>query len=119
MNALVISETEKRGVWIISPTGRLDPQGGPVLEECCIERIEQGKIRILIDLELVDFVSSAGLRGVLAVVKAIENAGGVLVLCSLSPMVAKVFHYSGFDTFLKIESSPEAALDALSPPTDA
>ena len=98
---------------MIAPEGRLDPVGGPVLETCCLERIGAGDLRIVLDFSGVDFVSSAGLRGILVVMKAIGAARGRMVLCGLRPMVARVFEHSGFVKIMQIVADRDAACAAV------
>ena len=113
MSALSISEVLEDGVRVIAPEGRLDPVGGPVLETCCLERIGAGDLRIVLDFSGVDFVSSAGLRGILVVMKAIGAARGRMVLCGLRPMVARVFEHSGFVKIMQIVADRDAACAAV------
>lgn len=100
-------------VLVIRISGRLDTLGGPALEEFCREHLAADERRVVFDLTQTNYVSSAGLRGILKLTKVVEAAGGVLVLCGLQDMVATVFYHAGFDTFLKIEKNLQDAIRIL------
>lgn len=50
----------------------------------------------------LEYISSAGLRGILGLVKSIKAASGRLAFCSLQPMAAEVFRISGFNAMLTV-----------------
>ena len=102
---------EKQGdVCVVAIGGRLDGTGAPEVESHCRGLIDGGDERLLLDLAEVEYISSAGLRSLLVVAKQVKAAGGVLVLCCLSPMVREVMDISGFDKILKLSANRDAAL---------
>jgi anti-anti-sigma factor len=109
-----IEETQSGGVLILRPQGRLDAVSAPRLQESALGHLDTGTKSLVLDLENVDYVSSAGLRAVLVAAKRLQEMGGKLVVCSLRGIVQEVFAMSGFDQI--IESAPDqaAALDMLS-----
>lgn len=113
MTELPISFLLENGICIIQPIGRLDPDGGPALESFCLDRIQAGDRRLLLDMAEVPFVSSAGLRSILIIVKKLEETHGKLALCQMQPMVEKIFTHSGFSTFLQIKPDRESAIASL------
>ncbi len=68
---------------------------------------------ILVDLKDLVYISSAGLRSLLSFAKIIKGKSGRLGFCNLQPMVAEVFHISGFDRMLSVYENKEAALAAF------
>ena len=56
---------------------------------------------------------TAGLRGILGLVKALKACAGKLAFCSLQPMTAEVFRISGFNAMLTVRDSRQEALAAL------
>ena len=95
---------------IVTIAGRLDGTGAPEVEAHCRALMEGGDVRQLLDLAEVEYISSAGLRSLLVVAKQIKAAGGVLVLCCLTPMVREVMEISGFDKILTLSADRDAAL---------
>ena len=107
---LKITNTKQDDICVIAVGGRLDGTGAPEVESHCRARIADGDKRQLLDLSEVEYISSAGLRSLLVVVKQIKAAGGVLVLCGLTPMVREVMEISGFDKILNLAADCDAAL---------
>lgn len=70
-----------------------------------------GARRLLIDLQHLAFMSSAGLRVLLVVAKSLEAQGGELRLCNLDSNVREVFEISGFDTLLNVYGSRASAME--------
>ena len=98
---------------VLRPRGRLDSLTSSGIEREAIEVIERGGRLLLIDLDGLTYISSAGLRMALAVAKRLDAVGGRLALCSPQPQVAEVFEISGVDGILDIHASAEAAAARL------
>ena len=79
--------------------GRLDTNTAPQLEEFAGKLYEQGVKDIDVDMSGCDFVSSAGLRVIVAMQKR-AAAGGSLVFRNVQPEVMDVFQMTGFDKIL-------------------
>ena len=72
--------------------------------------VRSGRIRLVADFSAVDYISSAGLRAVLATVKEARQHGGDFRLAAVSPDVWKVLHLSGFTSIVKSFPDVEAAV---------
>ena len=97
----------------VAAKGKLDAVGAPELEARCKALIQEGANRLLLDFAQVEYVSSAGLRSLLVLAKAVKSAGGALALCSLVPAVRDVMTISGFDNILPLAADRAAALELL------
>ena len=82
--------------------GRLDTNTAPQLEEFAGGLYDKGVKDIVVDMAKCDFVSSAGLRVIVAMQKR-AAAGGSLVFRNVAPEVMDVFQMTGFDKILTIE----------------
>lgn len=71
--------------------------------------VQNGQTLVVADFSSVDFVSSAGLRVLLATAKNIGSSGS-LRLFGLNPSVKEVFDVSGFSTILAIFDDEASAL---------
>jgi anti-sigma B factor antagonist len=104
---------ESQGVQIISFEGNLDTNTSPEAETKINELLAEGKQKLLVNFEQLNFISSAGLRVLLATVKKLNASGGALRICSLNATVQEVFDISGFITILTVKSSEEEALSSF------
>ncbi|MHC5023934.1 MAG: STAS domain-containing protein [Planctomycetota bacterium] len=92
--------------------GKLDTNTTPEAERQLGEAVDQGATKLLIDFEDLDFVSSAGLRVLLATAKKLGARGGALRVCSLNETVRDIFDISGFSTLLRVfDRAPDALAD--------
>ncbi len=107
-----IRVTEQDGISVWALSGRLDATTASEFENTVKDLAEGGRL-LLIDMAELEYISSAGLRGILGLVKAVRAASGKLAFCALQPMVAEVFRISGFNAILTVRGSREEALTAL------
>ena len=108
-----INTREVEGIVVVDLGGKLDTQtSGPASEE--LTRIAKGnRVRILVNLQNVEFVSSAGLRVLLRLAKTLGANDGVLKICCISGVVKEVMDISGFGTLLDIHDTEAAALESF------
>lgn len=85
---------------VVTISGRLDAITGPDHERYLKQLIEEGATRLVLDMSAVDYISSAGLRVLLVVLKAIRERKGQLCLAGVGANVASVFKMSGLDGVL-------------------
>ncbi len=93
--------------------GRLDAVSTPVAVAEIQAAIAAGTRRVLLDLSLVTFLSSSGLRALLLVRKDLLSRQGELRLCRLQPQVYEVFTLTGFTQVFAIHHDREEALAAF------
>ncbi len=72
--------------------------------------IDAGTSKILINFAALEYISSAGLRVLLATAKKLKASGGDLKICSLNDTVQEVFDISGFSSILAVSANREEAL---------
>jgi anti-anti-sigma factor len=108
-----ISVTESGDVRVLSFEGNLDTNTAPDAESEINGLIEAGVQKLLINFEKLDYISSAGLRILLATAKKLKPTGGNMQICCLNKTVQEVFDISGFSTILSVTSTEEDALAAF------
>ena len=108
-----ISISESGDVRVLSFQGNLDTGTSPEAESQINDLIEAGAQKLLVNFEKLDYISSAGLRVLLATAKKLKPGGGDLKICCLNQTVQEVFDISGFSTILSVTSSEEEALGAF------
>ncbi len=101
------------GITIIAPQGRLDAAGAPPLEAELKQHIDAGDVRLVVTLEHTRYISSNGLRALLAAQRLAQTRGGALKLCCLSPRLAEIFEMSGFNSVFEIFENAEQAVKSF------
>ena len=86
----------------VSLKGRLDTTTAPELEANLRPVLSDGVTNLTIDLEALDYVSSAGLRVLLSAQK-IMNRQGEMTVRNVNDAVMDVFEVTGFVDLLNIE----------------
>ncbi|MBI5586069.1 MAG: STAS domain-containing protein [Deltaproteobacteria bacterium] len=109
-----VQAQQEEGILTVAVEGKVDGATAPELESRLVEWLDQGETKIILDLQEVYYISSAGLRVVLMGAKRLQNKGR-LVLAGLKPEVKEIFEMAGFDTILDFYDQPGAARDALLP----
>lgn len=97
-----ITVSEEGGATKIALDGRLDTTTSPQLEECANGLYSKGVKNIVVDMATCDFVSSAGLRVIVAMQKR-AAMGGSLAFRNVQSDVMDVFDMTGFTKILTIE----------------
>lgn len=105
-----LEEERKGDIVVLRIKGRLDAVSTPDAEKRVLEYIKKGDIKLLMDFSGVDYISSAGMRLLLATTKQLKFLSGHLVVCSMTTNVMDVFKLSGFDHILDLTVSEEEAL---------
>ena len=96
----IIKTTENKTL-NIAPEGRLDTTTAPQLEAELKQSISDNEKRIL-DFAKLEYISSAGLRVLLAAQK-VMNKQGEMVIRNVNDVIAEVFEVTGFSDILTIE----------------
>lgn len=97
------------GFTTLSITGRLDAMSAADAETAINKTIETGACRLVLNLARLDYVSSAGLRILLATAKKLSRQNGKLVLCELQKGVREVLEISGMLAIFPVAANEEAA----------
>ncbi len=89
----------------IAIIGRLDTVSSPQLQSE-MEEVTAAAESVVLDLKDLEYISSAGLRVILLVKKAMDQKG-TLVLKNVSDTVMAILDVTGFSTILTIENDKE------------
>jgi len=90
--------------------GRLDAATSSNLEKKLSSLLKEGHIHLLLDFSKVDYLSSAGLRLLLSMMKRVAKEKGSFILFSIGEDVMEIIKLAGFEKILKITSSEQQAL---------
>jgi len=105
-----ITTRDVNEVKVVQIEGELDTGSSPDAQNQLDQLRGQGVKKILLDLTKLDFISSAGLRVLLATAQELKEDGGDLRVCSLNREVREVFDVSGFSTLLMVFDNEAKAL---------
>ncbi len=102
--------SEKVGkYYTVAVAGRLDATTAGQFVEQCNDWLDKDETHIVVDMAGIEYISSAGLRAILASAKKLKSKGGEIRFCALAGMVADVFKMSGFTAMFKIFETREQA----------
>ena len=107
-----INEERKADAVVLALSGKLDATSAKTFEDR-IGVINSGTQRLVVDLSLLEYVSSSGLRVFLLAAKRLRDTDAKMVLCGLQDHIRQVFDLAGFLSILSISSSRDDAVKAL------
>jgi anti-anti-sigma factor len=105
-----ITTRTQNDVTIVAFKGSLDSKTSPQAQQALDGVLADGGRTLLIDFTALDYISSAGLRVLLATAKRLSGAGGALRLFGLNETVREVFDISGFSTIFAVFATEADAL---------
>ena len=113
-----ITQRVEGDVTVFLPEGRIDTQAATDMDQALQAAVSAGKHNMVVDMSGVDYISSAGLRTLAAVLVRSRAEGGDMKLAALNTRVTRVFRIIGFDVLMSVHDTPEAAI-AEFPASDA
>ncbi len=108
-----IAVSDAGEIKVVRIEGKLDTQSSPHAQAQLTQLIDQGATKLVVNFEKLDYISSAGLRILLAVAKRLKGDSGELRICSLNEVVQEVFDISGFTTILTVTKTEPEALEGF------
>lgn len=96
---MTINYNNNNGELYVNIEGRLDTTTAPELETFMNDNLD-GATSLVLDCEKLEYISSAGLRVILAVHKRTKGAMKLKNVCEI---VMEVFEITGFADILEIE----------------
>ena len=96
-----VNKEIEKGVCKLALEGRLDTTTSADLEKV-IEETKEGLVDLTFDLEKLEYISSAGLRVLLAAQK-IMNKQGTMKVTNANETIMEIFDVTGFSDILTIE----------------
>ena len=102
-----ITEKKQNNWLVLALTDRLDTQTAPELEQVAMGKLGDG-VQMALELSELQYISSAGLRVLLMIMKKAKAAGGKAVLVGIGGMVGEILEESGIDAFFEQYEDLEA-----------
>jgi len=104
------TQSKEGSFLVLAAAGRMDTLTSPEFETKCLECLNAGEKRLVVDMSGLEYISSAGLRSILSVAKKLKASGGDIAFCALSGIVAEVFAVSGFVKLMPVFATRQEAL---------
>ena len=109
----VTEQGPQAGHHVIAARGEIDLFTAPELKQVIADSIENGRVRIVIDLTETTFVDSTALGVLIGAVKRLRARDGALALVNVDDNIAKTFEITGLDQIFTILETRDAAVQAL------
>jgi anti-sigma B factor antagonist len=100
-------------VSIVSLGGRLDAYASSELEQKLNALVEADEVCLVVSLEKLDYISSSGLRVLLASLKNVRKREGDIKLACMKPYIKEVFDAAGFSQLFSIYDLEDVAIQAF------
>lgn len=102
------------GLRRIQLSGRLDALSAGPVQDALMSLVDEGERRFLADLSRVDYLSSAGIRALLAVQKQLQGLSGEMILAGAPKLVRNVIETAGLATLFRLVDDPGELAASLS-----
>ncbi|MCY3800173.1 MAG: STAS domain-containing protein [Chloroflexi bacterium] len=110
---MAISTSREGQTLIVKTEDRIDGANAREFQVDLEAAIDPNDRGLVLDLEQLSYVSSAGLRVILLTAKTLRKQNAKLAVCSLSDSVREVFEISGFDKIIPVHDNQAEAAAAL------
>lgn len=108
-----IPEKNVGDVCIVALTGRLDAYCANEVEQKLNSLIDSARVRIVVNFADLAYISSSGLRVLLAALKKVRKQQGDVKLADMQPYIKEVFDIAGFTQLFNIFDTEDAAVAAF------
>jgi anti-sigma B factor antagonist len=110
MTNLSIETDNRQSVSVMKVRGRVDSDSAPELDDALTKLLGEQHNKIVLDLQHVDYMSSAGLRAMVKAYQAAKKAGGDLRLASVSRPVEVILRTVGMMQMLQMYPTEQEAM---------
>jgi anti-anti-sigma factor len=108
-----IHAAKEGNAMVMSLKGRLDAVTSSEFERSLSDWISKGENKFLLNFTDLEYISSAGLRSILATSKKLKEKQGKILLTGVHGPVEEVFKISGFLSIFRVFASAEEALKEI------
>jgi anti-sigma B factor antagonist len=97
-----VTVSEMRRVTLLEVSGRIDSTNATQFGDTLSSQIDAGRYQLVIDLSTVEYISSAGLREMVAALKKVKQFNGDLRIATPSERVREVMELAGLNSIFQI-----------------
>lgn len=109
MATLSIETDNSQSVSVVKVKGRVDSESAPELDSALTNLLNEGRNKIILNLQGVDYISSAGLRAMVKAYQTAKKIGGDVYLVSISEPIEVILRTVGMMQMFKMYATSEEA----------
>ena len=110
---LSIETDNRQSVSVMKVKGRVDSETAPELEDALTKLLQENRNQIVLNLQGVDYISSAGLRAIVKAYQSAKRSGGDVRLASVSTPVEVILRTVGMMQMLQMYPTEQEAMAAF------
>jgi anti-sigma B factor antagonist len=110
MPTLSLETDNTQAISVMKAKGRVDSESAPELDKALSKLISDGRNKVVLNLQGVDYMSSAGLRSLVKALKETQGLGGDLRLASVPKEIEGLLLTVGMMQMFKMFSTSEEAV---------
>jgi anti-anti-sigma factor len=105
-----IKARHRGDILVLDMTGRLDTSTSGSAHDAIVDFAKTQPKRVVLNLDKLDYVSSAGLRVILTLAKLLQSSSGEMKICHANGAVTEVLQTSGFSSLIKLFDDESTAI---------
>ena len=109
MSILSIETDNRQSISVMKVKGRVDSETAPELDDALTKLLQNNKNKIVLNLQDVNFISSAGLRAMVKAYQSANKSGGDVRLAAVSEPIEVILRTVGMMQMFKMFSTSEEA----------
>lgn len=110
---LTVTTWDSDDIRVVNVAGRMDAATSREVEVALTSMIEGGAKKVIFNATDLSYISSSGLRVILASLKKIRQSGGELSLAAMQQAPLEVIKMTGFDRIFTIYETVQQATDHM------
>ena len=110
MPSLSLETDNTREISVMKVRGRVDSETAPELDNALEKLLQDNRNKIVLNLQGVDYMSSAGLRAMVKAYQVAKKSGGDLRLASVSTPVEVILRTVGMMQMLQMYPTEQEAM---------
>jgi anti-sigma B factor antagonist len=109
MDMLSIETDNRQSVSVMKVKGRVDSETAPELDDALAKLLQNNRNKIVLNLQDVNYMSSAGLRALVKAYQSANKSGGDVRLAAVSEPIEVILRTVGMLQMFKMFSTSEEA----------
>lgn len=109
-NPFAIQTSVEDGLSIVAIEGFVDAHTAPQFENAIQQSVDAARLRIVVNCEKLNYISSAGLGVFMSFIEEVRERGGDIKICGLTPKVKHTFEILGFQDIFEILDDQQTAI---------